>query len=267
MDEQRSMHERIVRLVGNQELSLAGSSSLWILRSGAVALFAVGSEADAARSRRRFLFRCETGAALYALPGRAAGDRLEVMAVALEPTELRLVTLPSSIPDGDVLSERWVQSWTDYLGPIEEEVAQENLAGFHEYVLDRLAEIEKAARQEEFQRFREREQRSNEQTQEAVSELTSVMQSVQPATPRGSGLFVAAHAVGRASGVVLRRPPRTREGVDAVEQIAAASHVRLRKVLLHDEWWVQDCGPLLAFGGEERRPFGPKRKAAKRKRR
>ena len=168
MDEQRSMHERIVRLVGNQELSLAGSSSLWILRSGAVALFAVGSEADAARSRRRFLFRCETGAALYALPGRAAGDRLEVMAVALEPTELRLVTLPSSIPDDDVLRERWVRSWTDYLGPIEEEVAQENLAGFHEYVLDRLAEIEKAARREEFQRFREREQRSNEQTQEAV---------------------------------------------------------------------------------------------------
>ena len=44
--------------------------------------------------------------------------------------------------------------------------------------------------------------------------------------------------------------------MDPVRRLAAASRIRVRRVLLHDGWWREDCGPLLAFVGSDRKPVG-----------
>ena len=41
---------------------------------------------------------------------------------------------------------------------------------------------------------------------------------------------------------------------EPLEAIARASHLRLRRVRLSDNWWQHDCGPLLAYTQEDHRP-------------
>src|SRR5437867_9835883 len=70
-------------------------------------------------------------------------------------------------------------------------------------------------------------------------------------------LLMAARAVGEALGVTMRpaapseNPATLREPLEA---IARASHLRLRRVRLSDDWWQQDGGPLLAYTREDHRP-------------
>jgi len=81
-------------------------------------------------------------------------------------------------------------------------------------------------------------------------------------------LFAAVEQVAMAQGITVRPPPpRTRStvggstGMDSggVDRICDASRVRYRRVILRDDWWRRDNGPLLAYRppaeeGGDRRP-------------
>jgi NHLM bacteriocin system ABC transporter ATP-binding protein len=79
--------------------------------------------------------------------------------------------------------------------------------------------------------------------------------------PRIAYLEEACQLVGDAMGLSISPAARAGQGTDqaeetgeAIEAIARASHVRTRKVLLREDWWQQDGGPLLAFSQEDERP-------------
>ncbi|HEY7496096.1 MAG TPA: NHLP family bacteriocin export ABC transporter peptidase/permease/ATPase subunit, partial [Candidatus Tectomicrobia bacterium] len=78
-----------------------------------------------------------------------------------------------------------------------------------------------------------------------------------PSTTPGPLLLTAARAVGEVLGVSIS-PPAPSEAPhtvkDPLEAIARASHLRLRRVTLTDHWWQRDCGPLIAYRREDRRP-------------
>ncbi len=70
-------------------------------------------------------------------------------------------------------------------------------------------------------------------------------------------LVAASRLVTRATGVTLRLPPDydTLAGYqDPLTEIARASHLRTRHVLLRDDWWRHDNGPLLAYRGDDHHP-------------
>jgi NHLM bacteriocin system ABC transporter ATP-binding protein len=70
-------------------------------------------------------------------------------------------------------------------------------------------------------------------------------------------LVAACALVGQALGVTIKAPPdfdSLHEYQNPLQEIARASRVRVRWVLLRDDWWLRDNGPLLAFRGEERQP-------------
>ncbi len=74
-------------------------------------------------------------------------------------------------------------------------------------------------------------------------------------------LLAACRLVGQAQGIEIRDPgPGTGRG-DPLHAICTVSQVRRRRVILRDDWWRHDNGPLLAFlvhagdgEPEERRP-------------
>ncbi|MCP4293896.1 MAG: NHLP bacteriocin export ABC transporter permease/ATPase subunit [bacterium] len=75
--------------------------------------------------------------------------------------------------------------------------------------------------------------------------------------PTDDSLLAACQMVGRAADIVIRPHPATKRGVkqkDPLANIAKASRMRTRKVLLKDNWWRKDAGPLLAFLKEGNRP-------------
>ena len=124
--------------------------------------------------------------------------------------------------------------------------------------MDELDKLQADDERQELELFRESQRRSREMTREAVAELASVLEPGQRSLPTGSELFLAAYVVGQAGGITLRPPAAWREQAkrsDPVKLIAAASHVRSRKILLHDGWSKQDCGPLLAFTAEDGKPL------------
>lgn len=76
----------------------------------------------------------------------------------------------------------------------------------------------------------------------------------------GAGIgpvFQACGAVAAASGIEVRRPLGDLEVLsfdEKVQAVASASHFRIRKVTLLDDWWNRDQGPMLAAREETKAP-------------
>jgi len=80
-------------------------------------------------------------------------------------------------------------------------------------------------------------------------------------------LVRACQAVGRAAGIDIKPSPAMLRRVkhrDPIAAIAKASGVRGRLVLLRDNWWKRDNGPLLAFLAAENRPVALLPRSSKR---
>ncbi|HEY9767401.1 MAG TPA: NHLP bacteriocin export ABC transporter permease/ATPase subunit [Coleofasciculaceae cyanobacterium] len=109
--------------------------------------------------------------------------------------------------------------------------------------------------QEELDRLNAQSNLDRQVTVTALSELASPLMTRSPDLYAGGApLLVAAGAVGRALGVTIR-PPSASENLNRVkeplEAIARASRLRLRQVLLRDDWWTTDCGALVAYKEEQ----------------
>lgn len=93
----------------------------------------------------------------------------------------------------------------------------------------------------------------------AVGELAGVLSrpGEEGAVGKGGNALVrACELVGGPMGITVRAPRRLgdRAGRDALVDIARASRVRTRRVMLRGDWWHQDNGPLLGWGKEDGRP-------------
>ncbi|CAB5112920.1 Cyclic-nucleotide-regulated bacteriocin/lantibiotic efflux ABC transporter, permease/ATP-binding protein [Olavius algarvensis associated proteobacterium Delta 3] len=73
----------------------------------------------------------------------------------------------------------------------------------------------------------------------------------------GDSLVTACRAVGKAMGISVRSPAhatgKRRPRVE-LEDLARTSKFRFREVLLRDNWWENDNGPLLAFRTNDHQP-------------
>ncbi|MBL7176198.1 MAG: NHLP bacteriocin export ABC transporter permease/ATPase subunit [Desulfobacteraceae bacterium] len=77
----------------------------------------------------------------------------------------------------------------------------------------------------------------------------------------GSHLLTACKIVGRHLGISFKSPPDSANDVpettspfEELSRIARTARIKIRKVLLSESWWTQDCGPLLAFKAEDGSP-------------
>ncbi|MCU1237182.1 MAG: bacteriocin system transporter, ATP-binding protein [Candidatus Solibacter sp.] len=101
---------------------------------------------------------------------------------------------------------------------------------------------------EDRRRFTERREVDNRMMAGAVGMLSGVG---APRAPRdelhSDPLLAALHAVAGALGVTLRPSPQGGRAPDRLREIAEASGVRARTVLLSGKWWRGENGPLLAY--------------------
>ncbi len=126
-------------------------------------------------------------------------------------------------------------------------------------LLEYINIIEQQEAQEELQRLRDRQRLNRQVTAEALGELASSL-GTQEATffLEGTPLLVAAGAVGKSLGVTIRPPARSQDlkrVKEPLEAIVRASRLRMRRILLRDNWWERDCGPLVAYTQQDNRPM------------
>ncbi|HZF09826.1 MAG TPA: NHLP bacteriocin export ABC transporter permease/ATPase subunit [Thermoanaerobaculia bacterium] len=140
----------------------------------------------------------------------------------------------------------------------------EGLDRYHELFL-RLVGLEVArATEEERTRLGRKDVRDRGTVAAAHGRLAAVLGEdlhvPLPPEEQEAPLLVACRWVGRAQGIDLHLDTAGGEGQRGrlLDRICAASRVRFRRVILREDWWRRDNGPLLAFRlldekGESRR--------------
>ena len=122
---------------------------------------------------------------------------------------------------------------------------------FHRHFLFCNRLIQKQEQNEELQRLANLDNLNQQVTVEALGELASPLASEEDDSIAGdTPLIIAAGAVGRTLGMKIS-PPSQSEDLerldDPLQAVARASRFRTRQVLLRDNWWEQDCGPLIGY--------------------
>ncbi len=132
------------------------------------------------------------------------------------------------------------------------------LSQLHTQLLHCIDLLDEREAQEELIRLRDRQRLNRQVTAEALGELASTLNSQDgDFFLEGTPLLVAAGAVGRAMGVKIRPPARSenlKRVKEPLEAIVRASRIRMRRVLLRDNWWEKDCGPIVAYMQQDNRP-------------
>ncbi|KOP26785.1 cation tolerance protein CutA [Hapalosiphon sp. MRB220] len=126
------------------------------------------------------------------------------------------------------------------------------------YFLQGIDLLDQSANSAELRRFQERERLNYQVMQEALGELSSVLEvrksafssETKSADDPDQALMIAAGAVGRALGIKICPPAQSedlRRVAEPLEAIARASQVRMRRISLADKWWKKDSGPILTY--------------------
>jgi ATP-binding cassette subfamily C protein len=129
----------------------------------------------------------------------------------------------------------------------------------HQYYLYCFQLQEKQDQGEELERLKAQKNLNLQVASEAFGELAAPLMPQQDYLYlEGAPLLVAAGAVGKALGVTICPPAKSEDLArikEPLEAIARASRLRMRQVLLEDDWWQQDCGPLVAYTKSDRLPI------------
>jgi NHLM bacteriocin system ABC transporter ATP-binding protein len=173
------------------------------------------------------------------------------------------LTLASSIATFPLNDKMWLEAVdTVQLATIttaeinNSDIILTGLSQLHTQILDCIDILEQREAQEELMRLRDRQRLNRQVTSEALGELASTL-NYQDGDffVEGTPLLVAAGAVGKAMGVKIKPPARSenlKRLVEPLEAIVRASRLRMRRVLLRDNWWEKDCGSLLAYTQDNR---------------
>jgi NHLM bacteriocin system ABC transporter ATP-binding protein len=138
-----------------------------------------------------------------------------------------------------------------------------SLQTFHDVILQRLALNLKLSEQKNLKRLQKQEASDAAIFRGALRSLASPLKAENAQLPvTESGIadptLLACQAVGKSLGVpIVPAPSSTPEGAikDVVANIARASDLRHRAVVLKGKWWINPSGPLLAFRDRDMRPL------------
>lgn len=253
-------------IAGNQSLLLDDPQTVWIIKSGAFALFAVAVKDGVADGPRHYLFSVAAGEALFGMRTDDKPYRIIAVSLLSAVVEKLTATVAEILP----LAARWLQQFTIFpsvvspssicdLWAIQDwEKLQCHLQDIHREFYRSLKELQQQENAVKLAQFQERQRLNRQATLSAVGELADLVKR-QPVEffPQGTPLLIAAGAVGRALGITIRPPARSEDMKrvkNPLEAIARASRMRIRQVVLSNLWWKKDCGPLLAYMAEDNRP-------------
>jgi NHLM bacteriocin system ABC transporter ATP-binding protein len=132
---------------------------------------------------------------------------------------------------------------------------------FHAHAMACIAGRMALARDAEFARLRQRSEQAAAQASQPFKELAAAIRPrrrlVGTAVEGADPLLDACGIVAETIGVDVVRPPNRHAAMQAlsdVADIARASRVRSRPVLLRSDWWRRGVGPLVAWHGDSRDP-------------
>ena len=106
---------QVYKIKGNEPLLLDDPQVVWLVRTGAIAIFAIAVENGSIAGNRRYLFNCEPGEVLFGtVPSLGKSDR--ILAVPIGETELVEIEreyFNRLVANSERQINTWVESWLD----------------------------------------------------------------------------------------------------------------------------------------------------------
>ena len=139
-----------------------------------------------------------------------------------------------------------------------------SLTFFHQVVLATLARIREAELEHERTLFVEHDEVEKKAVDEAIRKLAVTykpdLEDQHVRVDDDDPLVAACRQACAGAGMVINAPPAS-DYEPTVEEIARASQLRVRKVLLGTKWWKAATGPMVSFSQDVGFPVGlvPKR--------
>ena len=144
----------------------------------------------------------------------------------------------------------------------------DSLALFHQYIHHYLNIQLQQDNEAKLQQFQQRQQLNEQVIETAIDNLAIAFKPKQSSLiEEETPLLIAIGAVGRAMGINICIPNNLRNNRhqfrELIEEVALASRIRTRRVILAGNWWRQEHSPLLAFTQEDNRPVALLNKKSK----
>ncbi|MCF8011124.1 MAG: NHLP bacteriocin export ABC transporter permease/ATPase subunit [Clostridiales bacterium] len=263
-----------IKAEGNNPL-LLGTGKIWLVKEGQVDIFAARIANAEPAGRRKYLFSVQAGDLLSGTEP-AVRDEKEygLLAVGFTGTRVLEIDLQSlnAITDESQkkltgLLNRWMKNWTgagiteipqvDWDTGLRQQL--ESTASFNEASFEHVLEAFISEQHEEILRNKIKSKKDQSFMRNGLNRLVSSMnpkQKLDMDTEEADDddlLYKACAAVGRSKEIkiVPSKGLKKSESKDPLGDIARASQIRTRQVILKDKWWKEDNGAFLAYKEKE----------------
>lgn len=233
----------------NSPFPLNTRDTVWMLKGGAMAVFAIATTNGSPQGARRYLFDVNPTDVLFGIAAVLEGQSHGLIAVAYEETHLVSINLADWVKQV-IANDEWetvfqpLQQWSDRLvealqaadislnginlkGLDTFDLVSEHLDQFHNDVLLCLHQLDQKETLTRFEQFRSRQQLNQEASDRAIRNFTAIFRrSEVKVLPEGTALLIAAGAVGKAMGIEIRPPgksedpKRLKDPLEAIARLA-----------------------------------------------
>lgn len=267
-----------IKAEGNKPLLLTGRKG-WLVKEGKIDLFIARVFDDLSTGRRNYLFSIEKGDIFPGLdPLRVEDDDFGLLAVGQTGTELlefdlqqfMTLTAESEPNESAGLLKRWTQQWdsigskTDLQMEGDIPLNIEQLEDFNTNVFSQALEQFLSEKREEVLRNKLKEEKDRSFMHNGLLRLMNTLNLKKKEQPETEEIFIdnllyqACVAVGKAKKIKIvpsyGLKKNRSESKDLLGEIARASQIRIRQIILKETWWKEDNGPLLAFKEADGQP-------------
>jgi len=272
----------VVAVEGNKPLLPIDPAFVWVVESGKVSVFSVPLLDNQVRGTRSFLFEAVVGDLIFGIePIKDEELELGLLAVGSTGTSLRRIERETfqklaSTKENQQNLGTLINHWSNALSNKDSfEVQIENnelllrnmnandlmtMEQFHRQALQKVVHLRQIHAQELSQHLKKKVNNQMNFMASALGKLATITGGDAPPidTVSGDSVFNVCKIIGKAMNikfVSVTADQTANLPADPLEEIARASSIRVRKVILRDNWWRLNSGPLLAYREDDNNPI------------
>jgi ATP-binding cassette subfamily C protein len=275
-------------ICGNKPQLLDDARYVWMVGQGRLSVFLTTLTKENMTGVKNFLFEAKQGDLLFGIDPDGFPDKKCFLAsglvgsslIRLELNQLRKLLEKETVAEEvTTLVDHWLKalakvSKSDDRSPVEIAAAKEKLWDEYEYLNDPLVreyyhnqvlqtttDLWEKQNLTETKRLQEKISCDRRLMANSISRLASINQkekTISLEEVSGDKLLDASRLVGQGMNIQIVPPPFGNPGSRSnthLDDIARASRIRTREVVLHGEWFKQDGGPILGYLEEDDRPI------------
>lgn len=271
---------------GNKPQVLSNDDFVWIVSQGKAFVFLTTLTKDNKTGVKNFLFEAKQGNLIFGIEPEEYSNKGTFLVSGLTGSELvrlemsKFIKLLESENEASEEAAALVEQWLKVLAKItkdnnisESEIAAAEELNENEYGKNKLAikkyhskfiksvsdSLEKQSLAER-KRLQEKIRQDNKLMEDSIYRITLVNQkhkTINLEEASGDDLLDACCLVGKSMGIQITAPPENStvsQTSSHLDNITRASHIRTRQVLLKEDWYKHDGGPILGYMEDDNRP-------------